>query len=1386
LVWLVQLPTCGYLTFITTRITSNGSSFLCFTVELLDLTGSDKIMDMESLTINGTVTDYSTTPAAYMNGTTPTMNGTHSPTETLQMNGDGIDHHEPEETAAPEPTEPETTEPAPSPAPTETAPQKTASAPTYADAFPPLPAGPAPTPVASAWGQKSTSKVKQQPVAKPMKPILSSSSSQVFKIPYEERRYKNLSPIVGELEKQNDTILSIMSKTSATIEVSVNKDQCLTVMISGKREQTAEARRLVVGGLQTQASIDMVIPKDHHRYILGKGGKKLQELELETQTRITIPRDSETIKIVGTKEGIDIARHKMQLISDEQAKLAFERLNIPKIYHPFICGPDNERAKEIANSTGARINIPPPSVHKDELTVAGEVDGVKKAVAMIMEIYKEKEKKSKTVSVEVKKSQHRYVIGIRGAAIQEILRATGVSVEMPPLDTDNETITLRGDSEKLGTALTLVYEKANSVTQTEIEAPRWLHRFIIGRKGQNIRKITQDFENKVHVEFVEDKDKIICQGPPVDVQAVESLLNSSLAELKNTMSYADIEVDPKWHRHIIGKAGSNIGRIKTDTGTSINIPSDTTKSAIIRIEGSPEGVAAAKEEILEMAKKFDNEKSRDIIIEHKYHKNIIGQKGEKVREIRERFAEVQISFPESDAKSDIVTLRGPKDDVDKCYEFMKKLNNELVASSFKVGVPIFKRFHGNVIGRAGANIKKIKEETNTTIDIPAENSDSDVIYITGHQKDAEKARDMILAIQNELANIVTSQVSFPQKLHTAMIGPGGKLIKSIMAECGDVHIRFPAEGDGNDVITIRGTKEDVAKAEEQLKLLGEERLENSFTTEVTAKPEHHRFLIGRGGVNIRKVREKTGVRIVFPTRSDENQELITIIGKQEAVEEAKKDLLSKISELNNITESEVSVDPKHHRHFVARRAQVLNDISDEFGGVNISLPKDLTSPIIALKGAKECVEGAKKRLLEIVADLEAMTQITVVIPQKHHRALLGNKGKNIQELTARLNIQIKFPERKKVEEGADGAPVEAAPPAPVAEGEENKADTITISGHRDRCEDAKNALLALVPISEPVEVPFENHRYIIGQKGAGIRKMMEEFDVNIAVPPPENKDNIIKVTGPSAHVEKAIVALKARNEEIEKENEDRKLKQFELVLNVAAEYHPKLIGRKGAVISKLRDEHGVNIQVPPSGSTEDEEKSNQIRIIGYEQNCMEAKEAILAIIGELEDQVTLEVSINHEIHSRIIGGKGRTVRKLMEQFKADIRFPRGENPDLVLVTGSQENCEACIEHLLTLEEEYMDEVNERNETKHMMAAYMAPSRGDSESKNTSSNNGYVVSDAPWNQSKSKPKQNGTHTNGPAAAPEYIPDKDDASAFPDLGGVTVNSQQSRAWGPWGGQ
>lgn len=82
-----------------------------------------------------------------------------------------------------------------------------------------------------------------------------------------------------------------------------------------------------------------------------------------------------------------------------------------------------------------------------------------------------------------------------------------------------------------------------------------------------------------------------------------------------------------------------------------------------------------------------------------------------------------------------------------------------------------------------------------------------------------------------------------------------------------------------------------------MKKLADERLENSFSDEVKAKPEHHRFLIGRNGANIRLIRESTGARIVFPTRQDDNKEIITIIGKKDAVQKAKKELEVKIEAL---------------------------------------------------------------------------------------------------------------------------------------------------------------------------------------------------------------------------------------------------------------------------------------------------------------------------------------------------------------------------------------------------------------------------------------------------------------------------------------------------------
>ena len=95
---------------------------------------------MESLSLNGAISD--------LHVTAPQMNGSLSPGESIEMNGTEVENTMAEGTA-----------------------------PTYADAFPPLPAATISSSGIgqSAWGKPS--KVKQS--IAPSKPILSSTSSQV-------------------------------------------------------------------------------------------------------------------------------------------------------------------------------------------------------------------------------------------------------------------------------------------------------------------------------------------------------------------------------------------------------------------------------------------------------------------------------------------------------------------------------------------------------------------------------------------------------------------------------------------------------------------------------------------------------------------------------------------------------------------------------------------------------------------------------------------------------------------------------------------------------------------------------------------------------------------------------------------------------------------------------------------------------------------------------------------------------------------------------------------------------------------------------------------------------------------------------------------------------
>lgn len=118
------------------------------------------------------------------------------------------------------------------------------------------------------------------------------------------------------------------------------------------------------------------------------------------------------------------------------------------------------------------------------------------------------------------------------------------------------TITLRGPHDKLGLALNIVYDKANSVRSSDVDAPAWLHKYIIGRKGSSIKEITQNLP-KVHIEFNDKEDRIKIEGPPEEVEKAQEQIENMARDFINRMTFVELHVDPKLFKHIIGKSGAN-------------------------------------------------------------------------------------------------------------------------------------------------------------------------------------------------------------------------------------------------------------------------------------------------------------------------------------------------------------------------------------------------------------------------------------------------------------------------------------------------------------------------------------------------------------------------------------------------------------------------------------------------------------------------------------------------------------------------------------------------------------------------------------------------------------------------------------------------------------
>ncbi|KAK0241811.1 hypothetical protein EDD85DRAFT_994234 [Armillaria nabsnona] len=435
-------------------------------------------------------------------------------------------------------------------------------------------------------------------------------------------------------------------------------------------------------------------------------------------------------------------------------------------------------------------------------------------------------------------------------------------------------------------------------------AKRW-HDSVVGQGGTTLNAIIGEDKTlsiKVGADAADPsgEDVIVIRGASADVdRAVKEILkiveDAKNDEIVNSYS-TEFDIEREFVGRIVGAQGSGVNKLRDQLGVKVDVSDDDEKDkegskkkkgthhkSKVTITGRKENVEEAKKRILTQLERIADETSEVLKIPSQYHSSLIGQSGKYAIRLEEKYS-VKITFPRQNAengeaktreqlKSDEVLVKGGKKGVAcakaellEALEFERESNNIL-----KFTVPT--RSVARILGRGGASINEIKDNTDAQIDVDKASDDSSVTNITvrGTKKAVAAAKAAILVIADQIAEECNATVVVESRFHRTLIGSGGQGLKELVARCGGPSdpkvlaglIRFPRQGEPSDEVRLRGEQKLVNKVKAELEK-AVAALRDRVVLAVGIPAGQHRALIGRGGQNLNEMQDRHNVQIQFP------------------------------------------------------------------------------------------------------------------------------------------------------------------------------------------------------------------------------------------------------------------------------------------------------------------------------------------------------------------------------------------------------------------------------------------------------------------------------------------------------------------------------------------
>jgi len=1010
------------------------------------------------------------------------------------------------------------------------------------------------------------------------------------------------------------------------------QEPTIQITVTGPQSSALEAQALINETIASKTAKTTNRIRDIPANILPFITPRRSAFEAAAQGKdITTSLNASTreITVTGDREGVvAVVEAIKQAVDDLNTNITSVSLHLPKRQHRLLSG---KAAGEIMAQSKCAVIVPSPEEPGDEVLVWGKAEDLPAGLSAVM---------TKSNSAYIHEFPLPGPIATSKQILTYMLRVNfpkTLTTAHPELAVYTPSPSLWDKSSSLNVELvgdkSIVDEGIRQISELlgkligalkEIQMDWLLHRIVAGKNAKKLKQFHETHNILVFFppESQEQSSVLVVYDPtspsasPSPVEKAKHLEEVASELLKMAREAADVKsetitVEKKWHDAVLGKGRTTLNAIIGEDKTlSIKIGAevaDASTEDVILVRGISSDVDRAINEIkriVETAKNYeiDNGHSVEFDIDREYVGRIVGSGGTSVNKIRDSLG-VTISF-----------------------------DDEAEDSSFK---------------DAG---KRKKEKTV---------SQKSHVKITGRKENVEEAKRRILNQVDRLADETSEVLKIPNQYHSSLIGQSGKYVIRL-EEKYSVKITFPRESADHegktreqlksDEVLVKGGKKGVAGAKSELLDALEFEKDNNHTIKFSVPTRSIARILGKGGVSINEIKDNTNTQIDVEKNSEESAN-ISIRGTKAGIAEAKASILLISDAVTEETSISVTIENKYHRSLIGAGGQGLKDLIARCGGPSdpkaqaglVRFPRQgEPSDEVRLRGEPKLVNKLKAELEKIVGELRDRVVLAVQIPSGQHRALIGRGGQHLNDFQAKFDVMVQFPGSRSYSQAGE--------PENAAElGDVDPADIVKISGSRAACTKAADELKSQIKpptpegVSASIIVPLKYHHAVTQQgnlfrtlRSYGVQVEHSQLPQKAAVPAQPSVPTIVS----SARIDEAgdddsglpevqwqVVANSEDAEEGDSEwtlkgrdqnGLDRARKAIEeAIVNAKKMTHvgfltmpdrslfPRIVGSKGANVSRLRTETGADITVSRENST--------IVIAGSEEAIEAAKEAIIAM-----------------------------------------------------------------------------------------------------------------------------------------------------------------------------